>query len=464
MATRTTSVPLWRHLYLQVLVAIALGVALGHFAPTAAVALKPLGDLFVRLIRMVIAPVVFCAVVAGIASMRDMKAVGRAGGKALLYFELVSSVALGFGLLMGHLLHPGAGFNVSVASLDASAVSGYVSRAAHGEGVAGFLMQVIPETFVGAFTHDEILPVLLIAMLCGSALSVLGERVRPVVEVVEGVAAMMFRIVGFITRVAPLGAFGAIAFTVGRFGVGSLLPMFKLVACFYLSAALFVFVVLGAVARLAGFSIVRFLVFIREELLIVLGTSTSESALPQLMHKLERLGCRRGVVGLVVPTGYSFNLDGTSLYMTLAVLFLAQATNTPLTLTQQLTLLAVTMLTSKGSAAVVGAGFVTLAASLSVVPTMPVAAMVLVLGIDRFMSECRSITNLIGNGVATIVVCAWEGALDRERMRAALHGELREEDEEAGEIAERAGSTPRRMTEARERLGGLPGEVARDSR
>ncbi|WP_242468433.1 cation:dicarboxylate symporter family transporter [Burkholderia plantarii] len=251
MATRTTSVPLWRHLYLQVLVAIALGVALGHFAPNAAVALKPLGDLFVRLIRMVIAPVVFCAVVAGIASMRDMKAVGRAGGKALLHFELISSVALGFGLLMGHLLHPGAGFNVSVASLDASAVSGYVSRTAHGEGVAGFLMHAIPETFVGAFTHDEILPVLLIAMLCGSALSVLGERVRPVVEVVEGVAAIMFRIVGFITRVAPLGAFDAIAFNVGRFGVGSLLPMFKLVPCFYPSAALFVFVVLGVVARLA---------------------------------------------------------------------------------------------------------------------------------------------------------------------------------------------------------------------
>ncbi|WP_186101283.1 C4-dicarboxylate transporter DctA [Burkholderia gladioli] len=426
MATRTQSVPLWRHLYLQVLVAIALGVAVGHFAPSAAQALKPLGDLFVRLIRMVIAPVVFCAVVTGIASMRDMKAVGRAGGKALLYFELISTVALGFGLLMGHLLQPGAGFNVSIASLDASAVSGYVSRAAHGEGLTGFLMQVVPDTFVGAFTHEEILPVLLLALLCGSALSVLGERVKPVVDLVEGAAAMMFRIVGFITRVAPIGAFGAIAFTVGKFGVGSLLPMFKLVACFYLSALLFVFVVLGAVARLAGFSILRFLVFIREELLIVLGTSTSESVLPQLMLKLEQLGCRRGVVGLVVPTGYSFNLDGTSLYMTLAVLFLAQATNTPLTLTQQLMLLAVTMLTSKGSAAVVGAGFVTLAASLSVVPTVPVAAMVLVLGIDRFMSECRSLTNLVGNGVAAIVVCAWEGALDRERLRAALHGELRD--------------------------------------
>ncbi|MBN3722605.1 C4-dicarboxylate transporter DctA [Burkholderia sp. Ac-20379] len=442
MTTRTQSVPLWRHLYFQVLVAIALGIAFGHFAPSAAVALKPLGDLFVRLIRMVIAPVVFCAVVAGIASMRDLKAVGRAGGKALLYFEAISTVALGFGLLMGHLLQPGAGFNVSIASLDASAVSGYVSRAAHGEGLTGFLMHVVPETFVGAFTHEDILPVLLLALLCGSALSVLGEKVRPVVDFVDGVAAMMFRIVGFIARVAPVGAFGAIAFTVGKFGVGSLLPMLKLVGCFYLTALLFVFVVLGAVARLAGFSIVRFLVFIREELLIVLGTSTSESALPQLMLKLEQLGCQRGVVGLVVPTGYSFNLDGTSIYMTLAVLFLAQATNTPLTLTQQLTLLAVTMLTSKGSAAVVGAGFVTLAASLSVVPTLPVAAMVLVLGIDRFMSECRSLTNLVGNGVAAIVVCAWEGALDRERMRAVLSGKVRVGEavaEDGGEAAGRGG-------------------------
>ncbi|WP_186289165.1 C4-dicarboxylate transporter DctA [Burkholderia gladioli] len=459
MATRTQSVPLWRHLYLQVLVAIALGVAVGHFAPSAAQALKPLGDLFVRLIRMVIAPVVFCAVVTGIASMRDMKAVGRAGGKALLYFELISTVALGFGLLMGHLLQPGAGFNVSIASLDASAVSGYVSRAAHGEGLTGFLMQVVPDTFVGAFTHEEILPVLLLALLCGSALSVLGERVKPVVDLVDGAAAMMFRIVGFITRVAPIGAFGAIAFTVGKFGMGSLLPMFKLVACFYLSALLFVFVVLGAVARLAGFSILRFLVFIREELLIVLGTSTSESALPQLMLKLEQLGCWRGVVGLVVPTGYSFNLDGTSLYMTLAVLFLAQATNTPLTLTQQLTLLAVTMLTSKGSAAVVGAGFVTLAASLSVVPTVPVAAMVLVLGIDRFMSECRSLTNLVGNGVAAIVVCAWEGALDRERLRAALHGELRDEHRSAAD-----GAMPAAAGREGEGVEGLSAEAARPGR
>jgi aerobic C4-dicarboxylate transport protein len=415
-------VPFYRHLYVQVLIAIALGIAIGHLAPATAVALKPLGDAFIRLIRMIIAPVVFCAVVAGIASMRDMKAVGRAGGKAMLYFEIVSTLALGVGLVMGHLLKPGEGFNVDVASLDASAVTGYVSKASHGEGVMGFLMHIIPDTFIGSFTQGEILPILLIAILCGSALSTLGERAQPVKEFIEASAAVMYRIVGFITKVAPVGAFGAIAFTVGKFGIGSLLPMLKLVGCFYLTALLFVVLVLGTVARLAGFSILRFLVFIKEELLIVLGTSSSESALPQLMLKLEQMGCSRGVVGLVVPTGYSFNMDGTNIYMTLAVLFLAQATNTHLTLAQELTLLAVTMLTSKGAAAVVGAGFVTLAASLSVVPTVPVAAMVLILGIDRFMAECRSLTNIIGNGVAAIVVCAWEGALDREKLNASLSG------------------------------------------
>lgn len=415
-------VPFYRHLYVQVLIAIALGIAIGHLAPATAVALKPLGDAFIRLIRMIIAPVVFCAVVAGIASMRDMKAVGRAGGKAMLYFEIVSTLALGVGLVMGHLLKPGEGFNVDVASLDASAVTGYVSKASHGEGVMGFLMHIIPDTFIGSFTQGEILPILLIAILCGSALSTLGERAQPVKEFIEASAAVMYRIVGFITKVAPIGAFGAIAFTVGKFGIGSLLPMLKLVGCFYLTALLFVVLVLGTVARLAGFSILRFLVFIKEELLIVLGTSSSESALPQLMLKLEQMGCSRGVVGLVVPTGYSFNMDGTNIYMTLAVLFLAQATNTHLTLAQELTLLAVTMLTSKGAAAVVGAGFVTLAASLSVVPTVPVAAMVLILGIDRFMAECRSLTNIIGNGVAAIVVCAWEGALDREKLNASLSG------------------------------------------
>ena len=328
--------------------------------------------------------------------------------------------ALAAGLIAGHVLAPGAGFNVSISSLDASAVSGYVSKAAHGEGLMSFLMHMIPQTFLGAFTQGDILPVLLVAILFGSALSLIGERAKPMSDLIESATAAMFSVVGIITRLAPIGAFGAMAFTVGKYGIVSLLPMLKLIATFYLTAGFFVLVVLGIVARLTGFSIVRFLVFIKEELLIVLGTSTSESALPQLMRKLETLGCSRAVVGLVVPTGYSFNLDGTNIYMTLAVLFLAQATNTHLTLTQEITLLAVTMLTSKGATAVVGAGFVTLAASLSVVPTVPVAAMVLILGIDRFMAECRALTNIVGNGVATIVVCAWEGQLDRARLKEGL--------------------------------------------
>jgi aerobic C4-dicarboxylate transport protein len=419
-AAANRKAPLYQSLYLQVIVAIALGVIFGHLWPEEATMLKQLGDAFIKLIRMIIAPVIFCTVVSGIASMRDMKTVGRVGGKALIYFEAASTFALAIGLVAGHLLRPGDGFNVSVASLDANAVAGYVSKAAHTQGVTGFIMHVIPDTFVSAFTGGEILPVLFVAILFGSALSLLGDAGKPLTHIVESISAVMFRIVGIITRVAPLGAFGAIAFTVGKYGIASLVPMLKLIGCFYLTAALFVFVALGTIARLTGFSIWRFLAFIKDELLIVLGTSSSESALPQLMQKLEQLGCARGIVGLVVPTGYSFNLDGTNIYMTLAVLFLAQATNTHLTLAQEATLLAVTMLTSKGATAVVGAGFVTLAASLSVVPTVPVAAMVLILGIDRFMAECRSITNIIGNGVASIVVCAWEGQLDREKMRATL--------------------------------------------
>ena len=420
MKQRTGRTAFYKILYVQVVGAIALGIVAGHIWPTLAESAKPLGDMFVRLIRMIIAPVIFCTVVGGIASMRDMKAVGRVGGKAMLYFEAVSTFALAAGLIAGHVLAPGAGFNVSISSLDASAVSGYVSKAAHGEGLMSFLMHMIPQTFLGAFTQGDILPVLFVAILFGSALSLIGERAKPMSDLIESATAAMFSVVGIITRLAPIGAFGAMAFTVGKYGIVSLLPMLKLIATFYLTAGFFVLVVLGIVARLTGFSIVRFLVFIKEELLIVLGTSTSESALPQLMRKLETLGCSRAVVGLVVPTGYSFNLDGTNIYMTLAVLFLAQATNTHLTLTQEITLLAVTMLTSKGATAVVGAGFVTLAASLSVVPTVPVAAMVLILGIDRFMAECRALTNIIGNGVATIVVCAWEGQLDRARLKEGL--------------------------------------------
>jgi aerobic C4-dicarboxylate transport protein len=412
--------PFYRILYVQVLAAIVGGVLLGHFAPDAAVVLKPLGDLFIKLVRMVIGPVIFCTVVTGIAGMQDMKKVGRVGGKALIYFEVASTLALAIGLLAAHVIAPGEGFNVDPSTLDARAVSSYAAQAAHGDGLAGFIAHVIPETFIGALVHGDILPVLLIAMLFGTALVLIGEPAAPVTRSIEILSKAFFRIVGMVTSLAPIGAFGAMAFTIGRYGIVSLLPMLKLIGTFYLTAFLFVTVALGAVARLCGFRLLRFLAYIRDELLIVLGTSTSEAALPQLMDKLERLGCPRGVVGLVVPTGYSFNLDGTNIYMTLAVLFLAQATNTHLSFAQEVTLLLVTMLTSKGSTGVTGAGFITLAASLSVVPTVPVSAMVLILGIDRFMSECRSLTNIIGNGVAAIVISAWEGGLDRTRLAIAL--------------------------------------------
>lgn len=412
--------PFYTVLYVQVLAAIVAGVLLGHFAPHAAVALKPLGDLFIKLVRMIIGPVIFCTVVTGIAGMQDMKKVGRVGGKALLYFEVVSTLALVLGLLAAHVLSPGEGFNVDPATLDARAVAGYAAQATHGDGIVSFIMHVIPETFLGALVQGDILPVLLVAMLFGTALALMGEPAAPVASLIEALSKAFFRVVGMITSLAPIGAFGAMAFTIGRYGIVSLLPMLKLIGAFYLTAILFVAIVLGLVARRCGFSLWRFLAYIRDELLIVLGTSTSEAALPQLMDKLERLGCPRGVVGLVVPTGYSFNLDGTNIYMTLAVLFLAQATNTHLTLTQEVTLLLVTMLTSKGSTGVTGAGFITLAASLSVVPTVPVSAMVLILGIDRFMSECRALTNIVGNGVGAIVVSAWEGGLDRVKLAAAL--------------------------------------------
>ena len=422
--------PFYRILYVQVIAAIFAGVLLGHFLPGDGIAMKPLGDAFIKLVRMIISPVIFCTVVTGIASMHDMRKVGRVGGKALLYFEVVSTVALAIGLLAAHLLQPGKGFNVDPSTLDASAVSGYAAQATHGEGLAGFFMHIIPDTFVGAFTQGDILPVLLIAMLFGSALAVMGEPAKPVISLIEALSKAFFKIVHVITSLAPIGAFGAMAFTIGKYGIESLLPMMKLIGTFYLTAFLFVTFGLGMVAKACGFSIFRFLAFIKDELLIVLGTSTSEAALPQLMEKLERLGCSRGIVGLVVPTGYSFNLDGTNIYMTLAVLFLAQATNTHMTVVQEVTLLAVTMLTSKGSTGVTGAGFITLAASLSVVPTVPVTAMVLILGIDRFMSECRALTNIVGNGVATIVVASWEKELDRGMLRAQLGMPQRVEDVE----------------------------------
>ncbi|WP_248797845.1 dicarboxylate/amino acid:cation symporter [Pseudomonas sp. MWU13-2105] len=403
-------------LYIQVVIAIVLGVLIGNHWPQTGIDLKPLGDGFIKLIKMIIGPIIFCTVVSGITSMHDVKQVGRVGGKALLYFEIVSTFALAIGLVAAHVLHPGSGFNVDVKTLDTSAIANFVGQAQHGEGITGFLLHVIPSTFFDAFSQGEILPVLFVSILFGLALVMVGEKARPLVGVIHQASEVFFRIVGMIARVAPIGAFGAMAFTIGKYGLGSLLPLMKLVGTFYLTAFIFITCVLGSIARYAGFSIFRLLGYIKSELLIVLGTSSSESALPQLIQKLESLGCSKGVVGIVVPTGYTFNLDGTNIYMTLAVLFLAQATNIDLTLEQQLTLLAVTMLTSKGAGAVVGAGFVALAASLAVVPTVPVAAMVLILGVDRFMAECRSLTNIIGNAVASLVVAAWEGELDRSKM------------------------------------------------
>ena len=411
--------PFYRILYVQVIAAIVAGVLLGHFASATAVDMKPLGDAFIKLVKVVIGPIIFCTVVSGIAGMQDMKKVGRVGGKALLYFEVISTFALVLGLIATHVLKPGAGFNVNPATLDAKAVASFAAKA-HGQSTVDFLMHIIPNTFVDAFAQGEILQILLIALLCGSVLATIGERGKVVTEFVESVSHMMFGIVRIVTKLAPIGAFGAMSFTIGKYGIASLLPLLKLIGTFYLTSAVFVLVVLGTVARLVGFSIVRFVGYIKEEMLIVLGTSSSEAALPQLMGKLENLGCSRSVVGLVVPTGYSFNLDGTNIYMTMAVLFIAQATNTDLTLTQQLTLIAVAMLTSKGASGVTGAGFITLAATLAVVPTIPLSGMVLILGIDRFMSECRALTNIVGNGVAAVVVSAWEKELDRTKLAAVL--------------------------------------------
>ncbi|VXB46043.1 C4-dicarboxylic acid, orotate and citrate transporter [Burkholderia sp. 8Y] len=413
--------PFHKVLYVQVLVAIAIGIALGHFYPSLATDMKPLGDGFIKLIKMVIGPIIFCTVVTGIAGMEDMKKVGRVGGKALLYFEVVSTFALILGLIATHVLKPGVGFNVDPATLDHKAIDAFAAKAAHGQSAVDFFLHIIPDTLSSAFAQGEILQILLIALLFGAVLAHIGERGRPVTSFIESLSSILFGMVGIITKLAPIGAFGAMAFTIGKYGIGSLVPMLKLIGTFYLTSVVFVVVVLGIIARLVGFSVLRFVAYIKEELLIVLGTSSSEAALPQLMLKLEKLGCSRSVVGLVVPTGYSFNLDGTNIYMTMAVLFIAQATNTDLTWGQQLTLLAVTMLTSKGASGVTGAGFITLAATLAVVPTIPLSGMVLILGVDRFMSECRALTNIVGNGVATVVVSAWERELDRAKLRAALH-------------------------------------------
>lgn len=407
-------------LYVQVLIAIVLGIAVGVVWPEFGVGLKPLGDGFIKLIKMAVAPVIFCTIAAGIAHMSDMRAFGRLGVKTLVYFEVVSTFALGVGLIVGNLIRPGAGFNVDPATLDPSIAAGYAQRAQEGEGLSEHLLGLIPDAFFGAFAEGNLLQVLVIAVLTGFACARLGEFGDRASQFLEDLSKVFFSIIAIIVKLAPIGAFGAMAFTIGRYGIGSLLQLGALVATFYLTSLIFVLAVLGVVAALSGFSILKFIRYVREELLIVLGTSSSESVLPQMMQRLQQLGAGRTTTGLVIPTGYSFNLDGTNIYITLAVLFLAQATNTDLSLVQQVTILAVAMLTSKGASGVTGAGFITLAATLSVVPDVPIVALALLVGVDRFMSECRALTNLVGNGVATLVVAGWEGDLDREQMLREL--------------------------------------------
>jgi len=411
--------PFYKSLYLQVLTAVVIGVLLGHFNPTLGADMKPLGDGFIKLIKMIIAPIIFCTVVVGIAGMEDMKKVGKTGGLALLYFEIVSTLALVVGLVIVNLVQPGNGMHVDASSLDTKAIANYVGPGKMAS-TTDFLLNIIPTSVVDAFAKGEILQVLLFAVMFGFALHKFGGRGTLVFDVIEKVSHVLFDIVGIIMKVAPIGAFGAMAFTIGKYGVGSLFSLGKLMGTFYLTCGVFVFGVLGLIAFLHGFSIWKFVKYIKEELLIVLGTSSSESVLPRMMEKMENAGAKKSVVGLVIPTGYSFNLDGTSIYLTMAAVFIAQATDTPMTLTQQITLLAVLLLTSKGAAGVTGSGFIVLAATLSAVGGVPVAGLALILGIDRFMSEARALTNLVGNGVATLVVAKWTGALDSARLNRVL--------------------------------------------
>ena len=413
--------PFYRHLHVQVLAAIVLGALVGHVWPATGIALKPLGDGFIKLVKMVIAPVIFLTLVSGIAGMREMRSVGRVAGKAFGYFLFFSTLALILGLVVGNLVQPGAGMAIDPASLDAGSVADYAKQA-HETSVTGFLLAVIPDTLVSALSGGSILQTLLVAILFGVALILVGKPAEPILDLIDRLGLVVFRLVGLLMVTAPLGAFGAIAFTVGKYGAGSLVNLGGLVLTFYATSALFILLVLGSVARGFDFSIVRLIVYLKTELLLVLGTSSSEPALPNLIAKLEAAGCDRGVVGLVVPTGYSFNLDGTNIYMTLASLFIAQACGVHLTLGSQLLLVGVAMLSSKGAAGVTGAGFITLAATLSIVPSVPVAGMALILGVDRFMSQCRSVTNFIGNAVAAIVVARWEGKLDRRLFDETLHG------------------------------------------
>jgi len=417
----TPRLPWYRQLYVQVLIAIALGVTIGHFFPDAGVQLKPLGEAFIKLVKMIIAPVIFLTIVTGIAGMKELGAIGRVAAKAFGYFLTFSTLALIVGLIVANVVQPGAGLNIDPASLDAEQVADYASKA-HDSNLTSFLMNIIPATMVSAVADGNILQVLFVAILFGIALTMIGDKAAPLMIVLESASHAVFKLVSFLMKAAPIGAFGAMAFTIGEYGVGTLANLAGLVATFYLTSLLFVLVVLGGVCWAVGFNILHLIRYLKAELLLVLGTSSSEAALPSLIEKMERAGCRKSVVGLVVPTGYSFNLDGTNIYMTLAALFIAQACNVDISLEQQILLLLVAMISSKGAAGVTGAGFITLAATLSIVPTVPVAGMTLILGVDRFMSECRSLTNFIGNAVATVVVSAWEKGLDRERFNAAMAG------------------------------------------
>lgn len=412
--------PLWKLLYFWVILGVLAGIALGHFAPETGAAMKPLGDAFIALVKMIIAPVIFCTVVTGIAGVEKLSGVGRLGLKAIGYFLVVSTFALIVGLIVGNVVQPGAGMNIDPRTLDTGAVERYATQA-HDRTIVGFLLEIIPTTAISALTSGSILQVLLISILFGFGLSMMGERGAPLRDVIGWVAQVIFNMVRIVMFAAPIGAFGAMAFTIGEYGLGSLVDLGKLIGTFYLTALIFVIGVLGVIAWWVGFSIFKLIGYLKEELLLVLGTSSSESALPRLIEKMEKAGAERSVVGLVVPTGYSFNLDGTNIYMTMAALFIAQATNTPLSLGDQIALLLVAMISSKGAAGVTGSGFITLAATLAVVPSVPIAGMALILGIDRFMSECRSLTNFIGNAVATLAVARWEGALNREQMHAALN-------------------------------------------
>jgi aerobic C4-dicarboxylate transport protein len=411
---------LLRVLYVQVLIGIVLGIVVGAIWPKLGVDLKPLGDAFVALIKMAIAPVIFCTIAGGVAKMGDVKAFGRLGVKTLLYFEVVSTLALGVGLVVGRIVKPGEGFNIDPATLDPTVAAGYLEKAKHGGTLVEYLLDLIPKTFFAPFAEGSLLQVLVIAIITGFAITRMGTAGEKAAKALDDLSHVFFSIIGIVVKLAPIGAFGAMGFTIGKYGLAALIKLGALVATFYATSLIFVIVVLGIVAALAGFSIFKFLTYIREELLIVLGTSSSESVLPQMIQKMQTLGVGKSTAGLVIPTGYSFNLDGTNIYMTLATLFLAQATNTPLSLTQELTILGVAMLTSKGASGVTGAGFITLAATLAVIPDIPIAALALLVGIDRFMSECRALTNLVGNGVATLVVARWEGDLDRDVLKAEL--------------------------------------------